>query len=99
MEGLTQLMALSAPIKWSAKKEMQNFRGLQESERSSRKMKGQETNSATCEISQVAKFRTLRNFIGSQVAKFRNLEISRLKNYSSSPLQHLQKPKIIRRHA
>ena len=43
------------------------------------KMKRQETNSATCEI--------------SQHAKFSNLEISRLRNCSPNPLQHLQKPK------
>ena len=79
------------PIKWPAQKEMQNLGRLQELERRRRKMKGQEDeqynlrNFAGCEISQPAKFHRLR--------KFRNLEISKLKNCSPSPLQHLQKPK------
>ena len=48
-------------------------------------------NSATCEISQPVRFHRLR--------KFRNLEFSKLKNCSPSPLQRLQKQKIIRRQA
>ena len=71
-KGLAQLMALSA-INWPAQKEMQNFGGLQESERRSRKMKGQGDEQCN-----------LRNFCN--LRKFRNLEIFRLKNCSPSPL-------------